>query len=403
MRRCVSLALACALFTGALLGGIPRLAIAQDASPPAGVDIVAAGLTNPRGFTWDAGGTLYVALAGNGGATDVASTPTGSPTADGTPSLALEEDVLIADDSGAVVRVEDGCPVIVASGLPSYLFTPVNWADGVIDVAFLDGTLYALIDGGGEAVLHPDQPNGVYRIEIDGSSTLIADLSAWFRANPVAEPTGEVSPDGQPYAMVAGDGLLWITEANHEQLLTVTPDGAISRVIDLSPSDTVDVGVPTGLALAPGGEVYVGFLTEEPYVDGASKVVEIAADGTVTDVWTGLTAVTDIVVGPDGALYATELSTGNSGEAPFYRPGAGRVVRQVGPDSHEEVATGLDYPVHLGFGPDGGLYVASPAFGANGGEGVILRLDSAGPVDLAGTTPSGPACTASSSARIGGS
>ncbi len=381
---------------------VPVAAVAEAGTPatpstelPGDATVVAAGLTNPRGFTWDADGTLYVALAGNGGATDAAPAPTGSPTADGTPSLALEEDVLIADDSGAVVRIADRCPVVAAAGLPSYLFVPLNWADGVIDVAFLDGILYALVDGGGEAALHPDQPNGVYRVEDDGTATLVADLSAWFRANPVAEPTGDLSPDGQPFAMAADveAGLLWITEANHEQLLTVTPDGTITRVIDLSPSTVVAVGVPTGLVPAPGGGVYVGFLTEEPYVDGAAKVVEISPEGTVGDVWTGLTAVTDIALGPDGTLYATEMSTGNSDGAPFYRPGAGRVVRQTGPDSHEAVATGLDYPVHLGFGPDGGLYVAGPAIGANDGEGTIMRIDAAaGPVDLAGTTPTGPDC-----------
>jgi hypothetical protein len=68
-----------------------------------------------------------------------------------------------------------------------------------------------------------------------------------------------------------------------------------------------------------------------------------------------LTAVTDIALGPDGALYATEMSIRNTDESPFYRPGAGRVVRQTGPDSHDEVAKGLDYPIHLEFGPDGAL------------------------------------------------
>src|SRR5687767_13959972 len=197
MRRTVSLGSTIALVAGILLGGIPRLAVAQDASPaalPAGVEVVAAGLTNPRGFTWDADGTLYVALAGNGGVATEPEAAAASPSADGTPSLALEESVLVADDSGAVVRVEDGCPVVVAAGLPSYLFVPLNWPGGVIDVAFLDGTLYALVDGGGEAGLHPEEPNGVYRVEADGAAPLVADLSAWFRANPVAEPTGEVSP-----------------------------------------------------------------------------------------------------------------------------------------------------------------------------------------------------------------
>jgi hypothetical protein len=41
----------------------------------------------------------------------------------------------------------------------------------------------------------------------------------------------------------------------------------------------------------------------------------------------------------------------------------------------EEVATGLVLPVSMAFGADGGLYVALPAAGADGGEGVIARID----------------------------
>ena len=375
MHRVTALRFAAVLFT-ALGFALPTVAIAQDATPaPGAVEAVATGLTNPRGFTWGEDGTLFVALAGNGGLAAGASDAAGPDVEAGTPDLVGEAADLLADDSGAVVRIESGCPEPLAEGLPSYIFVPLNWAQGVIDVAVLAGQLYALVDGGGEAGLHPDEPNGVYRIETDGTATLVADLSAWLRANPVAEPVGEISPDGQPYAMVAGDGVLWIAEANHEQILTVTADGAITRVIDLSPAAVVEIGVPTGIALAPEGGVYVGFLTEVPFLDGTAKVVRVTADGTVTDVWTGLTAVTDITLGPDGTLYATELSTGNTEDEPFYRSNSGRVVRQTGPDGHETVATGLDYPVHLGFGPDGGLYVATPAIGSNAGEGVVLRLD----------------------------
>ena len=52
----------------ALFGFAPSLALAQGATPaaaPAGT-IVASGLTNPRGVTWGADGTLFVALAGSG-------------------------------------------------------------------------------------------------------------------------------------------------------------------------------------------------------------------------------------------------------------------------------------------------------------------------------------------------
>jgi hypothetical protein len=101
----------------------------------------------------------------------------------------------------------------------------------------------------------------------------------------------------------------------------------------------------------------------------------------VTEVWSGLTAVTDVAVGSDGTLYAVEMSTGNLMEPPFLVPGSGRIVRQTGPDALEEVATGLVLPVSASFGPDGGLYVSMPAIGADGGEGAIARIDvAAGPV-----------------------
>jgi hypothetical protein len=385
-----------------LLGLASPAALGQESTParealPEGATVVAEGLVNPRGFTWSDNGTLYVALAGNGGMAtnpEPAAPAEAAPAAGATPDLVADSaDVLVADQSGAVVQVVDGCPVDVASGLPSYNFLPLNWADGVIDVAILDGMLYALVDGGGEAALHPDEPNGVYRVLEDGTTELVADLSAWFRANPVAEPTRDISPDGQPYAMIPGDGLLWISESNHEQILTVAPDGTISRVLDLSPEADFGITVPTGLAPAPDGGIYVGFLTELPFPDGSAKVIEIAADGGVRDVWTGLTAVTDIAISPDGTLYATELSTGNTDTESFYHPNTGKIVRQTGPDTAEEIVTGLDYPVHMGFGPDGGLYVSGPAFNANGGEGTIIRIDPAATrVSLSGLKPAVSTC-----------
>ena len=59
-------------------------------------------------------------------------------------------------------------------------------------------------------------------------------------------------------------------------------------------------------------------------------------------------------------------------------PGSGRIVRQTGPDSAEDVATGLMFPITLTFGPDGGLYVAMPAIGAASGGGTIARVDGMG-------------------------
>jgi hypothetical protein len=365
-----------------LTTGAPLAVTAQDAtpgaSPVAGAPpVVASGLTNPRGMTWGADGTLFVALAGNGGTNPAVGEPLPpplGPAAGGGPSAAVAQ------------IGPDGCPVAVATGLPSSL-DQLGSVVGVADVAILGDQLYALVAGGGGSHGNPDEPAGLYRIQADGSFELVADLQAWFKANPVAHPA-EVEPDGQWYAMVAApDGsALWVVESNGGQVLTVTPDGIITRVADLSQGHPV----PTGIALAPEGGVYVGYLTAVPFVDGTSRVDHVALDGTVSTVWSGLTMVTGIAVAPDGTLYAAEMATGDpaSMDEPPFQPFTGRVVRQTGPDSLEEVATGVLFPINLRFGPDGGLNLALPAVGANNGEGVILRLDPA-----AGSTiemPAGP-------------
>jgi hypothetical protein len=64
-----------------LLSATPLAARAQDATPmagavPEGVEVVASGMANPRGFTWGADGTMFVGLAGRGGDTPG---PEGSP------------------------------------------------------------------------------------------------------------------------------------------------------------------------------------------------------------------------------------------------------------------------------------------------------------------------------------
>jgi hypothetical protein len=330
---------------------------AQDATPmpdgeSAGLTLVASGLTNPRGFLWSSDGTIWVAQAGIGGE---------SP---GVPEAPPPVGPFSGAPTASVVRVENGCPVVVAEGLPSSI-------NGLGEV--LGDQLYASVDGGGEAHGLPDQPSGVYRILGNGSTELVADLSAWVRATPVAVVPPDYDPDAAGFSLVAdaATNSFWVVDPNSGQVLNVGLDGSISRIADLSEGHPV----PTGLAVAPQGGVYVGFLTAVPFVDSSSKVIYIAPDGTVTDVWSGLTAVTDIAVGADGALYALEMSTGNLMEPPFLVPASGRIARQTGPDTMDIVASGLNLPISLAFGADGGLYVALPAAGADGGEGAIARVD----------------------------
>jgi hypothetical protein len=343
----------------------PATAVLQDAvltaaatpGPNESITVVATGLTNPRGFTFAPDGALVVALAGQPG------------------------------PHAGVVRIEDGCPVVIAGGLPAYriVFGAIT---GVADVAYLDGELYALLSGGDTD--RGDTPNGLYRLDNAGGAELVADISAFIREHPVAEKPRDYDTDGQPYAMLAIGDAFWVTEGNSNQLLRVGLDGTVVRVADLSEGHPI----PTGIAPAAGGGAYVAFFTPAPYAEGSAKVVAVAPDGTVTDVWTGLALVTALAVAQDGTLYALEMATGHGDDPDAIAPGTGRAVRMTGPDAAEPVVTGLALPIAMDFGPDGALYLAGPTFGADEGQGTILRIDLSGgqPIAVPPELPAGPAC-----------
>jgi len=171
--------------------------------------------------------------------------------------------------------------------------------------------------------------------------------------------------------MVPVGDALWVVESVNGQVLQVMPTGSVTRIADLSEGHLV----PTGIVAAPDGGAYVGYLTSAPYAASTAKVSHIAPDGTINDLWTGLTTVTGLTLGPDGTLYAAELSSEISDTEPFLTPESGRILRQTGPNSAEEIITGLDLPVAARFGPDGALYISTPAFGGDADAGQVMRID----------------------------
>ena len=350
-----------------------RAATAAPVATPAGtpvptgpVTVAARWLTNPRGFTWDSDGVLYVALAGTGGAEIVDLDNIGGPGQTGSSSI--------------VAKIEKGTPVPVASALPSTLITHQRTI-GLAAVAILDNDLYLLEDANAMGFRPTgDSPDGVYRVEADGTVTLVADTAAWVGANPTVFKPADYNPRGEVFGMVADKDSLWVVESNIGQVLRITPDGKITRIADLSTGHPI----PTAPALSPNGGIYVGYLTAVPYFTGASKVVEITPDGKVTDVWTGLTMITAVAVDAEGTLYAAEMATDNGTTPPYVAPDTGKVVRRTGQSSSEDVATHINYPVALAVGPDKALYVGAPAMGSTDADGYILRIDpsAAGPTDV---------------------
>src|SRR5829696_3796940 len=330
----------------------------------ANVTLVASGLAFPRGITWDNSGQMYVALAGDGTAL------TDAVASSGTTGTEHAFGLYYAGFNGAVVKIDKGCGIPVATGLPSEQQRN-GWHQGVSSLAFLDGVLYAAEDGGGFARGNPVNPSGVYMVDTNGGWAAVASLDAWMPMHPVSMVPGDLDPNGEPYSLIAGDSSLILSESNSGQLLRVSPDGTMTGIVDLSDPHRV----PTGVVMDKDGNYYVGTLGVTPYPDGSAVVFKVTPDGKTETVWTGLTMVTDLAIGPDGALYALEMSTGNTTERPFYQRNTGKIVRQTGPDSAADVVTGLDLPITMKFGPDGALYTSIPAVYAEGGAGGVARID----------------------------
>ena len=336
---------------------------------PAAFTVVASGLNNPRGLKFGPDGNLYVAEAGIGGGTN---STVGKCT-----QVVPPVGPYTGSDTGSRISMitPAGVRTTVVDNIPSAqdALQPNPDVQGVADVAFIGDTLYGLLAGAGCSHGVPNTPNGIIKANADGTWTSIANLSAFYQANPVAKPSAsDFEPDGDPYSLIADMGNLYAVNANQGELEKITPDGTISRVVDLSATE--GHLVPTAIALGPDGDFYVGNLFHFPVVNGDAEILKITPDGTVSHFATGLTAVTGLAFGGNGQLYALEFSAAPpSGSPAPIAPGTGRVVSVSASGGITPIAGGLSFPTAMTVGPDGALYVSNNGVGAPG-SGQIVRI-----------------------------
>jgi hypothetical protein len=268
-----------------------------------------------------------------------------------------------------------GVRTTVAQALPSSQTSPLlgSLVSGIADVAFVDDELFALEAGAGcsHGLLNTD--NAVIKVNRNGTTTMIADLSAFQRANPVAHPEeDDFEPDGTWYSMIAVRGSLYAVEPNHGEIVRVdVSTGAVSRVIDVSA--TQGHIVPTTIAYH--GNFFIGNLGLFPITPGSSSIYKVNPSGHIVTWAEGLTTVLGLAFDKGNRMYVLESMTaaGFPGPQEF---GTGRVIRIDPGGRQTTIATGFSFPTALTIGPDGALYVSNLGFGPPvPGLGQIYRIE----------------------------
>ena len=327
-------------------------------SAQAGWTVVMSGLDHPRGLAIGPEGGLYVAEAGRGGS---------GPCQVVLPS----EPVRCFGLTGAISRLWKGVQERVVTGLPSQANAP--GATGPHDISFIGrGSAYVSIGSGGHPNLRAGWgPGGelfgtIVQVTPSGQWRLVADIAAFELSD---NPDGGLI-DSNNFGLLAEGGELYVADAGGNSVLKVRPNGTVSLVTTfparLNSTRGTD-SVPTDVVRGPDGALYVSELAGVNFSAGLANIWRLVPGSAPTVYRPGLQTVIDLDFGPDGTLYYLEHASG------VFFSGPGRVVHVLANGAAVPIATGLTRPTSLLVADDGTVYVTNN--GVTPGAGQVVKLN----------------------------
>lgn len=340
-------------------------ALAAQAAPAASVRVVATGLDNPRQLTIGAGGSVYVAEAGRGGSGPCIPNPEGGDACLGA--------------TGAVTKITRRGQERVITGLPSLAGPDGGGAAGPADVAVNGSWVSVLVGLGGAPEARDSLGDAGARLgtvlhgRLGGPLAVAADPVAHEAAhNPAGEdldsnPTGLVARGNSGQFIVADAGANAIESLGRKGDTTVAVieggEALAPPFLGLPPGTMIPVqAVPTDVVVGPDGALYVSELTGFPFPPGGSVIWRVVPGQAPSVYATGLTNVTSLDW-RGNTLYAVQLSdTGLLG-------GMEGSLRRVVPggSAHPVVAGGLFAPYGVAIHGNT-AYVSTCSVCAFGGE-----------------------------------
>ncbi len=204
----------------------------------------------------------------------------------------------------------------------------------------------------------------VRKVEVSGSIALVAGGTACGFSGD-GGPATAAQLNGAVALALASDGSLYIADRGNQRIrrvdaagiiTTVAGDGTLGSGGDGGPATAAQLFVPTGVAVAPDGSVYLA--------DGfdVGRLRRVGTDGTITTVVSGLGSLRGIAAGPEGSLYVLEASNrlrrvGPDGTLTTVA-GTGNPAGGFSGDGEPATAALLNAPTGVAVGPDGSLFIA---------------------------------------------